>query len=183
MAERIRHLPGEIDATGKRGPGRPAGNGTKSNLIISLRPDHEQTAWLQARTAEPFEAARHGLMRESFDRYRALLALGARECGGIFTPREFLALCDACNGTLFEAATIKYLHVQIEDADQYEALGERHNVDAASLAARIEALPASATFALSDAVERFWNASSRGEDLGEGAEMMARLGIAPAEGI
>jgi len=163
----------------KRPPGRPAGSGTKSNLTISFRPDASQQAWLAERAGEGYEAQRHELVRESFDRYRALLDRGRRELAGLFTPEEFMALCDACNGTLFTTDTMHFLHAQIEDADAFMGLSAKWSVDVGSVAERIESLPASATWALVDAIERFWSAASRGEEMSHNAGTMDLLGLVP----
>lgn len=99
-------------------------------------------------------------------RYRALLAAELARCQ--FTEAEAALLCDAGGGTFWEPHTIAQLWVEISDAIDGDQLAEKWQLagpgctDAAHFEAgsrligKLRALTPGQTFAVVDAVERFW---------------------------
>ena len=98
----------------------------------------------------------HGgaIVARDLGRYYALLA---RSLAALtLTEAEASLICDACNGTLWEPHTIPLLWAAVDDAIRLNGLADRWRVDGAALVVKLRALSAGETFALADAVERFW---------------------------
>lgn len=102
--------------------------------------------------------------RRDLGRYYALLA---RALGAVqLTEAEASLLCDASNGTLWEPASIPLLWAGVDDAIRLHGVDRQWGVDGPALVARLRALDAGASWALVDAVERFWrNPNPRAEAL------------------
>jgi hypothetical protein len=108
-------------------------------------------------------------------RHRALLAAELARCR--FTEAEATLLCEACNGAYWEPHSIALLWVEISDAIDSDALAAKwqlagpgrtdadHFEAGAQLIAKLRALTPGQTFAVVDAVERFW--AHPGRPLGE----------------
>ena len=74
------------------------------------------------------------------------------------TEREWLAVCDCCNGTWFApAATISgSVLANVEDSPE---LAEKWEIDQAALCRKLSALNYCAEISLIDTIERFWACS------------------------
>ena len=112
---------------------------------------------------EKASAAREGLRR-----YFTLLILARNEIRSLFSRAELGAVCDLCNGTLFQAMTDqmfdpKTLKLRSEVAAKMET--ERFHSGEVSGAVWVEKLQSLTPFqvsALCDSVQRYWRASSTG---------------------
>lgn len=94
-----------------------------------------------------------------------LYALYRRSLARIsLTKNEALLIADALNGALFDNTTVFYFWASIEDAIKLEGLDKKWQVDGKKLVDKLRSLSDAETLALVDAVERFWQASTRGEN-------------------
>lgn len=121
---------------------------------IQFRPG-PLTSHLAARSGGTMTA--NEVARRDLDRYYAILG---RELATVeFTDAEWMALRDALNGTLAEAWwSANELATEIEDA-LADGLGERWGLSATqgrALVERLRQLSPAQTFAVIDAVERWW---------------------------
>jgi hypothetical protein len=109
-------------------------------------------------------------------RYHALMAAELARCR--FTEAEASLLCDAGDGMYWEPSSIPLLWTEITDAIDLDALAARwqlgggrrtdaeHFEAGSHLIAKLRALTPGQTFAVVDAVERFWtDPNPRGERL------------------
>lgn len=79
------------------------------------------------------------------------------------TEAEASLLCDVCNGTIWEPHTMRLLWAQIADAEP--ELFEKWGVDQAPFISRLRQLTPGQTFAIVDAIERFWRAPNEPDRL------------------
>lgn len=104
-------------------------------------------------------------IRESLDRYFSLMARAQVGLRDRFSEAELSLMADAANGTLHESWSIPLLAHEIEDALALDNLGKKWSVDGPALLAKLHALDLTSTFALVDALERFWVGVSKGQDI------------------
>lgn len=105
------------------------------------------------------------VIRESLARYFSLLARARAGLRAALTEAEVSLLADASNGVIYESWSIPHLAAGIEDAIALDGADRKWGVDGPALLAKLAALDSAATFALVDALERFWAAAGRGEDV------------------
>jgi hypothetical protein len=81
-----------------------------------------------------------------------------------FTLEEITAICDACRGTLYEAALYKSLPGMIADdvngAVKLDGLATEHGVDGPALVEKILLLPPSEAYVMTRMIRAFWTAPS-----------------------
>ncbi len=85
---------------------------------------------------------------------------------------EASLVCDACNGTLFDATNLRLLWAEVADAIRLDHLDAKWGVDGHALVERLRSLSPAQTWALVDAVERYWRAPE--QPIREG---LARVGL------
>lgn len=103
------------------------------------------------RTA-PGGAGRSAVAARDLERYYAVVAA---ELATIhLTEAEGAAICDALNGTLLEPSTLHLLWAEVASRDT--ALTVKWHVRVDALAQRLRTFTPGQTYALADAVERFW---------------------------
>ena len=73
-----------------------------------------------------------------------------------YTREEAMALCDACNGTLWEPWSVMLLWANIADA---EGLGQKWRIDQDELVGRLRGMRYAELMATVDGIERFWASS------------------------
>lgn len=112
--------------------------------------DRDLEPQLDARAAHG--NGRGGVASRDLARYYELL----RRSLPTFTREEAGAICDACNGTLWEPWSMSLLWADVADC---EGLGEKWGIDQAALVARLRGLTYPELVATADAVERFWTSS------------------------
>lgn len=85
-----------------------------------------------------------------------------RDIQGVFSPEEWKYIADSLNGTIIDG-DFRYfsgaLVANIEDADKYEMLGGKWNVDVKKLCDKVSRLSCSSIDAIYRRVEAFWNDS------------------------
>jgi hypothetical protein len=102
------------------------------------------------------------VIRESLDRYFLLLDRARIDLQDIFTDTELQLMADASNGVIYEAWSIPHMAMGIADSMSLDNLGEKWGVNADQLLAKLKNLDAASSFALVDALERFWESCGRG---------------------
>lgn len=102
--------------------------------------------------------------RRDLERYYTLLAYARKSLFETFTAAELSLMCDSCNGTLFEAWSMRLLSANIEDSILLDGIDKKWQVDAKALLEKLALINDAQTFALVDAMERFWEATARGEN-------------------
>lgn len=114
------------------------------------------------------EVARRGderstVVNRNLERYFFLLDRGRRELSGVLSDMEMGMVLDVLNGTgFFEPFSIQILEADIADSLE-DGYAEKWNVDGPALVEKIKGLDLWHTMALVDAVERWWERVSRGE--------------------
>lgn len=93
-------------------------------------------------------------------RYRTLLRDAAPE----LTRGEWCAICDALNGTLLDATGVDLLWAEVAEAERWDRLGEKWEIDVQALVARLRELPTAGKYAVREVVESFWRQEGRGID-------------------
>jgi uncharacterized protein (DUF885 family) len=141
---------------------------TVSKFSISLQPDVAEK--IQARR-ERFEAKsieRSVVINKSLDRYFFILDQARRRLAELLTDGEIGLILDVLNGTLFaEPFSIQLVPAEIEDSfpDGYT---QKWKVDGPALVMKLRGLSYAELVSLVDAVERWWNRVSAGEQPGHG---------------
>ena len=132
---------------------------SETTLITTIRLDEQALAPIKARGTE-----KAAVIRESLDRYFTMLDRARRNLRGQFVDSELLLLADVCNGVIFQAWSVPHLVAEIEDSLQ-DGYARKWGVDGPALVARLQALSLIETYALVDVIERFWFASSAGQEV------------------
>lgn len=125
--------------------------------MISVRMPDEMTAKLEQRGEKAHT------VRESLERYFALLDRARVSQREMFTADERGLIADSCNGELFEAWSIPHIAEGVQDSIFLDKLDEKWHVDGDALIDKIRTLSLAEKFALVDAVERFWHAPPQGD--------------------
>lgn len=101
--------------------------------------------------------------RKSIEGYIAMrTAWEAHACsvrGKIFTRAELSLLCDIQNGTIFDpnlCASQRTWLASLEDADEFDKVGEKWNVDMPGLAKKIKSLSPPEIYFYREEIDRFW---------------------------
>lgn len=87
---------------------------------------------------------------------RAVIA----EIKGTFQINELHAIIDSFNGTIIDpqySANKQMLIAHLEDANQYEYIGKRFNIDIQDLLKKVQELTTAQAFFLQEEIYRFWN--------------------------
>ena len=100
-------------------------------------------------------------VRESLERYFAVLAEARCRLRDMLTDRDLLALCALGNATRFDANSLDGLLANAEDARPEEA-GWITQAELESLREKLRPLSLTDHTTLVDAVERFWRAIGMG---------------------
>lgn len=104
---------------------------------------------------EASEAARLSeTARRDLQRYYVLLSTALARL--FLSVEEASLICDALNGTWHQAETMSLAWASVSDAIEMGHLDEKWQVDGAALVEKLRRLSTGETFALVDAVERFW---------------------------
>jgi len=84
----------------------------------------------------------------------------------VFTKQELSAIIDAYNGTIMDRNYfgLQFFIAQIEDADTYESLCAKHEINLQELIEKATKLHPSELFFLLEEVNWFWN-NNQGNDL------------------
>ena len=144
---------GDTDALGEKKP--------MSERFTIILPD--DIAREVVARGEKASAAREGLSR-----YFVLLTLARSEIRSLFSREELGAVCDLCNGALFQATTDQVfdpitLQLRSEVANQIKTKRfHPWDVSGAILVEKLRSLTPFQVAALCDSVERYWRASSTG---------------------
>jgi hypothetical protein len=134
------------------------------NRQIHFRTGGEQLAEIQRR--QPVDAKENysAVIREQLDRYFALLEVGRKRAGCLFTRDEVALIAHVLNGIIIDQTWIgrPLLAWEIKDA-----LAERDRteggVDDLALVTKLEVLDPAVSLALIDAIERYWANPQRGD--------------------
>lgn len=105
------------------------------------------------------------VIRETLERHFSLLARARPSLREALTPDEISLIADAGNGVLYEAWSIPHLSAGVADSIALDGLDAKWGVDGPALVEKLRRLDAAQTFALADAVERYWKAVGRGEEM------------------
>jgi hypothetical protein len=100
-------------------------------------------------------------IRESLDRYYALIDQARQGLQGKFTEAELGVIIDTSNGTMFEVHSLEGILFNAQDCAP-DGTWEKWGADEKTLLAKLEALTLTDHAALVDAVERWWRANSHG---------------------
>jgi hypothetical protein len=87
-------------------------------------------------------------------------------------------MADVCNGTLFQAWSIPHLAEGVADGIEIDHADAKWSVDGPALLEKLRDFSPLKTYALVDAIERFWAASTRGSNTPY-AEILTRPIAAP----
>ena len=85
----------------------------------------------------------------------------ATRCRPSFNQAQWSAIFDALNGTILEPDTIAALWMDVRD---FEGLGEKWGIDQAALSDELRTMDYGQLVAVAEASERFWDATSAGQD-------------------
>ena len=97
--------------------------------------------------------------RRDLDRYRVILNLSRPK----FAVSEACLISDALNGTLVIPEFATTLWSEVEEASEIEGLDTKWGVDDVSLVERLKGLTPAESWAVCEAVERFWRLDSEGQ--------------------
>jgi hypothetical protein len=136
----------------------------KMNKPTSIRLTDELTAAIEARKHGAYDNTNAAIV-EMLDRYTYMLQRSLPALRETLSEKEISLIADSCNGTMFQAWSVPLLYANIEDSISLDGLDEKWGVDGAALLDKIRALDLSTTFALVDAVERFWARVGNGEQV------------------
>lgn len=90
---------------------------------------------------------------------RRIRQVSMGEIKGVFTPNEWKFLADSLNGTVVDEVfrcNVGALVAHCEDADQYDFMGQKWNVDMEVLKQKIRKLAGANIDAIYARVEEFW---------------------------
>lgn len=79
---------------------------------------------------------------------------------GILTENELYAITDSLNGSIMEPQFIvnqSAVIAHIEDADQFEGLGKKWDIDINALIEKLKSMSPADLYFLHDEIDRFWN--------------------------
>lgn len=107
-------------------------------------------------------------VNDGLARYYYLLKRARVELRAKLSAREVALICDACNGTLWQAYSLSLLPAEIEDSLE-DGLAAKWEVDGPALVEKLRGLDLLELAALVDAVERFWGGPFRQENPDFGA--------------
>lgn len=142
--------------------------------MVSFRTDEKLTQHIENRAPEG--ESTHVTARRDLERYYSLLERERRVLAGVFSLNELIALCDAANGTMFEAQSMHYYPIEIKDYVD-DGGAARFDVDGARLLDTVRGLSAGATWALVDSIERWWKLRADSDAAG-----FMSVGLVPSEG-
>jgi hypothetical protein len=92
---------------------------------------------------------------ETIERYSALIMPEAKRVREILTEGEWQAVCNACNGTLWSASSIRGgVLADIQDSLDSELV--EFGADRAALEAKLASLSVVGQFALIELIEQYW---------------------------
>ncbi len=92
------------------------------------------------------------------DRYFYLLDRACAKLAETFTTSELALIADATNGIRWaDSVGLNHLWVELHHAVHTDQLAEKWGVDGTALIRKVKELDLLSTFALVDAVERWWN--------------------------
>ena len=107
---------------------------------------------------------RSQLIAECLDRYLRAIDSAKKNLLGMMSDAELNYIMDCNNGTIYTASTVTLIYANIEDS-QEDGLSEKWEVDGKSLAAKIRDLDYIHCAALVDAIGKFWQSVSAGNQL------------------
>lgn len=129
-------------------------NPKRSPISIRLGPD------LQDRIEERIGTYdRTYVIERDLSRYYDMLRRELASAG--LSIDEACYLCDLLNGTLLEPTSVRFLWAEVLDGDLLNGLGQKWNVDAQALAAKLKECSQAQCLAITDAAERFWSGPYR----------------------
>lgn len=112
------------------------------------------------------EANRSGVISRDLDRYYDALKRARVELRKKLSEAEIAAIIDNLNGVwMAETVSITLLYANIEDAIELEELDKKWKIDGLALVEKLRSMSFIELCALTDAVERWWNRNTPGEDL------------------
>lgn len=129
-------------------------------LTLNL-PDSVDAKLLERGSADRYDygLGRTAIATRDIERYYALVERDAATLRGLFVANELMLLADCCNGwakPLGSAWSIAALATQVGDGIKLDGLDTKWSVNGASLLAKLHILTPGQTFALVDAIERWW---------------------------
>lgn len=92
--------------------------------------------------------------------YNRLSRISLENIKGVFSREELYALIDCQQGVIFDptwASQKKALIFSLEDAEKYDNLSGRWNIDFSKLIETINQLTVSQLYFLQEEIDRFWN--------------------------
>lgn len=96
-----------------------------------------------------------------------LLSRTKREVKGRFSENEWNYLRDMLNGTILQSDVVPYrfvLTAEAEDANRYEGLGEKWNVDVKKLIEKLKNLSEFEAYTVAKMVDEFWASADTAEE-------------------
>lgn len=97
-------------------------------------------------------------------RYTTALREARRDLSKQLTPQECALILDALNGSaLVDQVSIRLIPYSVRDAIEIDGLDRKWDVDGQRLVEKLDALSPFERLALADAVEAWWERTSRGE--------------------
>lgn len=133
-----------------------------SNKPTSVRLPDDITAEIEKRKSIPRDNMNAAIL-EMLERYTYMLQRSLPVLRETFSEKEMSLIADSCNGTMFQAWSVPLLYANIEDSIKLDGLDEKWGIDGVALLSGLRGLDLAATFALVDAVERFWTRVGNGE--------------------
>ena len=84
-----------------------------------------------------------------------------------FTDNEKKYIADMLNSSIYNYNIVpnKYLQMQVLDADQYDGLGEKWEVDSAEFARKLRSLTAHQAYCIIKTIRDWWNRPDNARDL------------------
>jgi hypothetical protein len=106
-------------------------------------------------------------------RYYGLLAGTRLALQGRFSTAKLSLILDACNGWTMEPETIGHLWMQVADGIRLKRLDTKWGVtDPSGLIRRLQELTCLESFAMADAIERFWESVAKGDHGREASQVL-----------
>lgn len=152
---------------------------SERTIQIAIRPDPDLTVEIESRIQPGTEDARGpgrgSVVRESLERYFALLEAERRELRKLFTGSECAVMLAILNGTIMSASSMQAIEHEFEDGIYVDADGNftgaegldgDTTIDVEAFMAKVKRLRLAQRFAVADAAERWWNRVGRGENPG-----------------
>lgn len=102
------------------------------------------------------------IAKRDLERYYAMLAATLQTVD--LSEGEALVLCDCLNGILHESFSIGLLWAEVDEGIRFDGLGTKWAVDGPALIEKLRSLTLAQSYALIDAVERWWRGPYRDED-------------------